>query len=64
MEGLLETDTPIIDLNLSDTVETAKSQIEAWANVSRITTESEKIKVYCYDTKPEIEIPIQIVCIR
>lgn len=62
--GILETDTPTIDLILSDNVETAKAQIEGWANVSRITTESEKIKIYCYDTAPTIEIPVQIICMR
>lgn len=62
--GILETDTPTIDLILSDNVETAKAQIEGWANVSRITTESEKIKIYCYDAAPTIEIPVQIICMR
>ncbi len=62
--GILETDTPIIDLVLSDNLETAKAQIEGWANVSRVTTEEGKIKVYCYDVAPNIEMPIQIICIR
>ncbi len=62
--GILETDTPTIDLVLSDNVETAKAQIEGWSNVSRVTTEEGKIKVYCYDMAPEVEIPIQIICIR
>ena len=62
--GVLETDTPMIDLALSDNAETAKAQIEAWSNVSRVTTEAGKIKIYCYDAAPNIEIPIQIVCIR
>lgn len=64
VDGILETDTLIIDLILSDDVETAKSQIEGWSNVSRVTTENGKIKVYCYDTAPNTEIPIQIICIR
>lgn len=64
VDGILETDTPTIDLSLSDNVETAKAQIEGWSNVSRVTTGAGKIKVYCYDAAPDIEIPIQIICIR
>lgn len=64
LNGILETDTPTIDLSLSDDISTAKSQIEGWSCVSRITTSSGKIKVYCYDSSPTIEIPIQIICIR
>lgn len=64
LNGILETDTPIIDLSLSDNISTAKSQIEAWSCVSRITTSSGKIKVYCYDSSPTIQIPIQILCIK
>ncbi len=62
--GILETDTPMIDLVLSDNAETAKSQIEGWSNVSRVTTKTGKIKIYCYDAAPKVQIPIQIVCIR
>lgn len=64
VSGILETDTPTIDLVLSDNVETAKSQIEAWSSVSRITTSTGKIKIYCYDTSPTVEIPIQLICVR
>lgn len=64
IDGILETDTPTIDLILSDNIETAKSQIEAWSCISRITTSNGKVTVYCYDSSPTIEIPIQIICIR
>ncbi len=64
VDGVLETDTPTIDLVLSDDVETAKSQIEAWSCVSRITTETGKIKIYCYDVAPESEFTIQIISFR
>ena len=53
-----------IDLVLSDDISTAKAQIEAWSCVSRITTSSGKITVYCYDLSPTTEIPVQIICIR
>ena len=62
--GILGTDTPTIDLVLSDSAEAAKAQIEAWSCVSRITTSTGKIIVYCYDAAPTTQIPIQIICIR
>ena len=64
IEGISETDTPTIDLVLSDNVTTAKAQMDAWANISRVTTSTGKIKVYCYDTYPTVSIPIQLICIR
>lgn len=64
IEGISETDTPTVDLVLSDNVTTAKAQIDAWANISRVTTSTGKIKVYCYDTYPTVSIPIQLICIR
>lgn len=64
LEGILEADTPTIDLVLSDDTSTARSQIEAWSCVSRITTFLGKIKIYCYDSSPTTEIPIQIICVR
>ena len=64
LEGILEADTPTIDLVLSDDTSTARSQIEAWSCVSRITTSLGKIKIYCYDSSPTAEIPIQIICVR
>ena len=64
IEGVSETDTPTIDLVLSDNVTTAKAQMDAWANISRVTTSTGKIKIYCYDTYPTVSIPIQLICIR
>ena len=62
--GILETDTPMIDLILSDDIENSKSQIEAWSCVSRITTNTNKIKVYCFENAPTMEFQVQIICIR
>lgn len=64
IDGILGADTPTIDLILSDNIEMAKSQIEAWSYISRITTSAGKIKIYCYDSSPTIEIPVQILCVR
>lgn len=64
IDGILETDTPIIDLILSDNAETAKAEIDAWSCVSKITTNNGSIKVYCYEEKPKTQIQAQILCIR
>ena len=62
--GLLATDTPTIDIVLSDTISTAKSQLEAWACVSRITTANGSMTIYCYDTAPEVSMNVQLLCVR
>lgn len=62
--GLLATDTPTIDIVLSDTVSTAKEQIEAYSCVSRITTADGTMTVYCYDTEPTVAMNVQLLCVR
>lgn len=64
IEGILEADTPIVDVVLSDDLDTAKALIEAWSCVSRISTLDGEIKLYCYETAPTVEIPISLICIR
>ena len=61
---ILSTDIPIINIKLSDDVETARTQLDAWANISRITIENGYLKFYCYDSAPEISLNIQYICIR
>ncbi|WP_085832129.1 hypothetical protein [Clostridium merdae] len=64
VSGLLEIDNPIIDVVLSDAVATAQAQLDAWGYVSKIVTGENSIVVYCYDAKPTIAIPIQILVVR
>lgn len=64
IDGILETDTPSIDMILSDNVAEAKEQIEAWSYIGRITTGEGKITAYCYDSAPTVPIDIQLICIR
>lgn len=64
VSGLLATDTPTIDIVLSDTVATAKAQLEAYACVSRITTANGSMTVYCYDTAPTTAMNVQLLCVR
>ena len=62
--GILSSDIPTIDIILSDNVVAAKAQLEAWACISRITTSNDKIVVYCYDSQPNVELNIQLLCVR
>ncbi len=64
VSGILATDTPIIDLILSDNIDTANSQIESWACVSKVTTTDGGITLSCYNTQPTAEMQIQILCVR
>lgn len=64
VDGILSTDNPIVDVVLSDDTESSKSIIEAWSNVSRIVTNNGSITVYCYDSAPTVNIPIQLKVVR
>ena len=64
LDGILSTDNPIVDVVLSDDTESGKSTIEAWSNVSRIVTNDDTITVYCYDSAPIVNIPIQLKVVR
>lgn len=64
VSGILATDTPVVDVVLSNTAETAKAQLEAWGTVGRIVTSNNSITVYCYDSVPTTEIPIQLKVVR
>lgn len=64
IQGILATDTPFVDVVLSSTTETAKSQLEAFSCLSKIETADGSITATCLDTKPTIDIPIKLKVIR
>lgn len=64
VSGILESDTPVIGIVQTGTMSTDKSMLEAWANVSRIVTSADTLTVYAYTTKPTVNLPIQIQCVR
>lgn len=64
VSGILATDTPIVDVNLSSISYSNKdSVIEAYSKVYRITTANNSITVYA-DDKTETAIPIQLKVTR
>lgn len=64
VQGILSTDTPIIDVVLDSDPTTAQSQLDAWSYISRISTSNNAITVYAVGTAPNVAIPIQILCVR
>ena len=62
--GLSSNDVPIVDAVLSSTAETAKSQLEAWACISKIESGTDKITVTCFEDKPSTAIPIQLKVVK
>lgn len=64
LSGVKASDTPIVGPVLSDNVSTASAQLEAFALITRITTQDNQITVFCYDDKPEVAVPIQLYLMR
>ena len=64
VSGILSSDTPIIDVNLSADTNTAITQLDAWACVSKITTSNGSLTVTCLEEKPTTNIPIQLKVVR
>lgn len=64
VSGILATDTPIVDVNLSSIKYANKAAVvEAYANIYRITTAANSITVYS-DAKTTVAIPIQLKVVR
>lgn len=63
--GILATDMPIVDLNMSNaTVDTAADIQKGWACIGRIVTAENTITVYCYENIPEVALPLNILVVR
>ena len=59
VDGILESDTPIIDISLGDIYETVQKQLDSYANIFKILTYDGYIVVY--SSKPtEDDVNIQI----
>lgn len=59
--GLTSSSIPTISPVYSEVNATAILQKEAWNMVGRIITGTDKITVICFEEKPTVEIPIQII---
>ena len=64
VNGVLSSDSPLVDINLSD-VSDYISVIENWALVGRVTVFKDNTIVgYCYEDKPEVDMPIVLKVVR
>jgi len=63
--GMLATDNPIVDVDLSEAEDYEEEQeiITAWGNIYRIITDEDEITVYA-TAVPEVDIPIQLKVVR
>jgi len=63
VNGLLATDTPIVDVVMSGDFGTDEARIRAWGYVYRITTANNAITLYATG-KPAVSLPIQLKVVR
>lgn len=64
VSGVLSTDYPFVDIDLSNT-NNSTDVIEAWRLVGRCTVDSDNTVIaYCYEEKPTVDIPIIFKVVR
>lgn len=64
INGVLETDNPFTDIDLSN-AENEVDVIENWNLVGRVAISADNTVVaYCYNDKPEVDIPIILKVVR
>ena len=63
VSGILSTDTPIIDVVMSDTYSTDEARTEAWGYIYRAVCNNGSITFYATE-KPTVSLPIQIKVVR
>lgn len=64
VNGILSTDNPFVDLDLSN-VSDGASVIEAWNLIGRVTASADNtIMAYCYEEIPTVNIPIILKVVR
>lgn len=64
IEGLLETDNPMITPVYTGTVETDAAIKEAWNKIDRAVTSANSLRVYAFEEVPTTDIPVQLQVVR
>lgn len=64
IEGIRESDNPIVGIILHGTATDTLSELASWNYVSKIDTYDGGICVTCYKNKPKISMNIRLLCIR
>lgn len=64
--GLLATDDPLVDVSLNgaDTAQAGKARTDAWTFVGRVETGNGTLTAYCYEEKPEVDLPVIVKVVR
>lgn len=64
--GILATDDPLADVSLSgaSTAQAGKALTDAWTFVSRVDTADGTVTAYCYEEKPEVDVPVILKVVR
>ena len=61
--GILATDNPIIDVEMSGTYATDEARAKAWGHIYRAVTTANTVTFYAKE-KPTVELPIQLKVVR
>ena len=64
VEGMLGTDTPLVDVVLSHAEATAVAQLDAYGLVGRVDTAAGEITVTCYKDKPDVNLTLALKVVR
>lgn len=62
--GMLSTDTPLVDVVLSDTTATALAQLKAYGAISKIVTDTNAITLTCLEDLPSTDLTILLKVVR
>lgn len=60
VSGITSTLNPLIDVVISNTVETGLEEEQQFSYITKATTNTNSITFYCYKTKPTIDLNIMI----
>ena len=64
INGILLTDYPFVDIDLSDVTD-ASGVIEGWKVVGRVTVSADNTVIaYCYEEKPTVNLPVVFKVVR
>lgn len=64
IEGLLETDNPMITPVYTGTIETDTAIKESWNKIDRAVTSANSLRVYAFEEVPSANIPVQLQVVR
>jgi len=66
LDGVLSTDVPIVDIDMSkaDTTDSGNALAEAWNCIGRVTASDGAVTAFCYNEKPTVDITVVLKVVR